>query len=201
MSERARSSLDLGSGHRPAGGHRLDPEARPADSDQEPGDVHRRGREPPDDDRVHPGARERQRTPALHGPGRVLAVVHGALRQLRRGDGRRPRQGAGRDAAEDAHRNRGEPGDGWRPARTGAGGEPAQERRRHGAAPASSFRRTARSSKASRRSTSRRSPASRRPSFANPAAIARPSPAARASSRTGSRCASRPIPATRSWTG
>ena len=32
----------------------------------------------------------------LHPRDRALAVVHGAVRQLRRGDGRRPRQGAGR---------------------------------------------------------------------------------------------------------
>ena len=31
----------------------------------------------------------------------ALALVHGALRQLRRGDGRRPRQGPGRRAAQD----------------------------------------------------------------------------------------------------
>ena len=48
---------------------------------------------------------------ALHRAGRLLAVVHGAVRQLRRGDGRRPRQGAGRHAPEDADRNRGEPAD------------------------------------------------------------------------------------------
>ena len=70
--------------------------------------------------------------------------------------------------------------DGRRSDRDGAGGEPAQGRRRHGRTPASSFPATARSSKASPRSTSRRSPANRRRSSASRAAIARRSPAARA---------------------
>ena len=48
----------------------------------------------------------RHRPAALHRPGRLLAVVHRALRQLRRGDGRRPRQGPGRHPAQDAHRDR-----------------------------------------------------------------------------------------------
>ena len=38
----------------------------------------------------------------LHAADRALALVHGALRQLRRGDGRGARQGAGRDAAQGA---------------------------------------------------------------------------------------------------
>ena len=37
---------------------------------------------------------------------RALAVVHGAVRQLRRGHGRRARQGAGRHAAQDQDRRR-----------------------------------------------------------------------------------------------
>ena len=74
----------------------------------------------------------RQRAAAVHRPGRVLALVHRAVRQLRRGDGRGPRQGAGRHAAQDAHRDRGQPADGRRPRRDGAGGEPAQGRRGHG---------------------------------------------------------------------
>ena len=105
----------------------------------------------------------RHGTAALHGAGRLLAVVHGAVRQLRGGDGRGPRQGAGRHAAEDADRNRGQPADRRRSRGAGAGREPPQGRRRAWCAPASSSRPTARSSKASRRSTSRRSPASRRP--------------------------------------
>ena len=42
---------------------------------------------------------ERER---VHRPRRVVPLVHGAVRQLRRGDRRRARQGAGRDAAQDA---------------------------------------------------------------------------------------------------
>ena len=39
----------------------------------------------------------------------AVAVVHRAVRQLRRGDGRRPRQGAGRHAAQDPGRDHGQP--------------------------------------------------------------------------------------------
>ena len=42
-----------------------------------------------------------RREPALHRPGGLLALVHGALRELRRGDGRGPRQGPGREPAPD----------------------------------------------------------------------------------------------------
>ena len=40
-------------------------------------------------------------------PGVALALVHGAVRQLRRGDGRRAGQGAGRNAAQDPRRDDG----------------------------------------------------------------------------------------------
>ena len=133
MSERARTISIWDPGIVRQAIDRLVPEARSADPDQEPGDVHRRGRQPPHDDRLHPGAGRRHRTAAVHRPGRLLAVVHGAVRQLRRGDGRRPRQGAGRHAAEDADRDRGEPADRRRSDREGAGREPPQGRRRHGA--------------------------------------------------------------------
>ena len=39
---------------------------------------------------------------AFTGPDRLLAVVHGVVCEFRRGGRRRPRQGAGRFAAEDA---------------------------------------------------------------------------------------------------
>ena len=42
---------------------------------------------------------ERER---VHRPGGVVPLVHGAVRELRRGDRRRARQGAGRHAAQDA---------------------------------------------------------------------------------------------------
>ena len=145
---------------------------------------------------------ERHRPAALHRPGRVLALVHRALRQLRRGDGRRPRQGAGGHAAQDARPRRwptgSRPTAASRPCRRASlrkGDVVRVARRRVHSRP------TARSSRASPRWTSRRSPASRRRSSANPAATARRSPAARACCRTGSWCASPPIPATRSSIG
>ena len=45
----------------------------------------------------------------LHLPDLALAVVHGAVRQLRRSHGGGPRQGAGRHAAQDQDRNHGPP--------------------------------------------------------------------------------------------
>ena len=50
-------------------------------------------------------------------PRRGMAVVHRAVRQLRRGDGRRSRQGAGRRAALDPGRHHG-PGSRWPTARS-----------------------------------------------------------------------------------
>ena len=101
--------LHLGPGHRPAGARRFVPQARSAGAVQEPGDVHRRGRQPPDDDRLRPGAGHRHRRAAVHRPGRLLALVHRALRQLRRGDGRGARQGAGGDAPQGQDRDDGGP--------------------------------------------------------------------------------------------
>ena len=48
------------------------------------------------------GASPERRSPGFILARRGLAVAHGAVRELRRGRGRRPRQGAGRDAALDA---------------------------------------------------------------------------------------------------
>ena len=48
--------------------------------------------------RAQPSAR-------LHLPDHALAVVHGAVRQFRRSHGGRPRQSAGRHAAQDQDRN------------------------------------------------------------------------------------------------
>ena len=65
---------------------------------QEPGDVRGRGRRDADHGPVHP----RPGRPAAAALGFsvqiALALVHRAVRQLRRGHGRRPRQGAGGDA-------------------------------------------------------------------------------------------------------
>ena len=46
--------------------------------------------------------RRRRGAALVHRLGRALAVVHGDLRELRRGDRRGPRQGPGRHAAQDA---------------------------------------------------------------------------------------------------
>ena len=144
------------------------------------------------------GERER-----LRRPGRRLAVVHRAVRQLRRGDGRGPGQGPGRHAAQG-------PGRDHRPASrpptativevavlaarrsatwcvvVGRRGDPRRRRDRRGHR---------------HRSTSRPSPASRRRSSASPAATARRSPAAPGCCPTRSSCASRPSPARPSSTG
>ena len=53
-------------------------------------------------------SRHRRRQPWLHRPDHYLAVVHGAVRQFRRSRRRRPRQGAGRVAEEDPHREQGQ---------------------------------------------------------------------------------------------
>ena len=55
----------------------------------------------------------RRRTPRLHLPDHPLAVGDRTVRQLRRGGGGRPRQGAGGDAASGAHRDDGEAAAAW----------------------------------------------------------------------------------------
>ena len=64
-------------------------------------------------DLVTGGANHRLRV-----PDHPVAVVHGAVRQLRRGGRRGPRQGAGRRAAPPAHRDAGQAADRGRTART-----------------------------------------------------------------------------------
>ena len=73
----------------------------PAPDGPQPGHVRGRGRQRPDDDPGDPRHRRLRRA------GRDLAVVHGAVRQLRRGGGRGPGQGPGRHAAQDPLRDRG----------------------------------------------------------------------------------------------
>ena len=112
----------------------------------------------------------------------ALALVHGAVRQLRRGDGRGARQGAGRRAAQDAHRDARPSCWPARDADRTSSSCPAPSlqgrRRRAGRGGRPRSRPTARSSRASPRSTSPRSPASPRRSSARRAATARRSPAA-----------------------
>ncbi len=71
---------------------------------------------------------ERHRSRAVHRSGRTLALVHGALCQFRRGDGRGARQGAGQHAAQDTHRDRGAPARCIGARRGRRGREPAQRR-------------------------------------------------------------------------
>ncbi len=96
---------------------------------------------------IWPAARRR----ALRRPDRPLAVVHGAVRQLRRGDGGGARQGPGRHAAQDQDRRVGTARAGRRPRRGRAGHGAASRRRRPRASRATSSLATARSSKASPR--------------------------------------------------
>ena len=158
-----RARADVRTGDRATRDPRQLRQARPAPAGQEPGDVHRGDRQRPHDVPVLPRPRPRRRGDELvHRTRRGVPVVHGAVRQLRRGDGRGPRQGAGGDAAQDAR--------GDRRVRAAARRRVSSRRRRTSCrsatsawcAPARSSPATATSSRASRRSTSRRSPASRR---------------------------------------
>ena len=112
-----------------AGDRELVPQARPARRGAQPRDVRGRGRQRHHDLLLHPGPHPHARRHGLRGRGGRLAVVHGAVRQLRDGHGRGPRQGAGRRAAQDAHRDLREPGD-RRRRQAGAGGRAAQGPRR-----------------------------------------------------------------------
>ena len=82
------------------------PEAESRDADEEPGDLRRRGRRGAGRccssfATSSTGARRHR----LRAADRPLALVHGAVRDLRRGDGRGARQGAGRIAAQDEDRH------------------------------------------------------------------------------------------------
>ena len=84
-------------------------QARPAHDVPQPGHVHRRDRIDPHDADLHPRPRQ-QHEPGerVRRAGVAVALVHGAVRQLRRGHGRRARQGAGGDAAQDPRRDVGQ---------------------------------------------------------------------------------------------
>ena len=131
-----------------------------------------------------------------HEPERVLGarrgipLVHRAVRQLRRGGRRGPRQGAGRHAAPHPVGDDGEPPPARRVHRSRCRARSSTSATRSSWSPARSSRATATSSRASRASTSPRSPASRRRSSARPAVTARPSPVGPVSSPTGSSSAS-----------
>ena len=121
-------------------------QARSADADEESGHVRARGRHRADDGHPDPRPRDRRREHRLRIPDRPLAVVHGAVRQLRRSRRRGPRQGAGRCAAAPAHRDAGQAADRRRPQELQAA-SPAPASRSATSCwsrPATSSRRTAR---------------------------------------------------------
>ena len=108
----------------------------------------------------------------------AVAVVHRAVRQLRRGHGRGPGQGPGRHAAQGPGRDHGQRAAGRRHRSSRCPARSCRSATCASSSPASSSPATARSSRASPRSTSRPSPASRPRSSASRVATARPSPAA-----------------------
>ena len=174
--------------HRLRRDRRLVPQARPADALPQPGHLHRRDRQRHHDGDLLPRPLRvrRQRAALVHGHHRVLALADGPLRELRRGDRRGPRQGAGERPARDPHDDGRLPALGHGRPRGGAGARSSSAATSSSSRPARSFPPTARSSRASARSTSPPSPASPRRSSARRAATAPPSPAARGCSRTGS---------------
>jgi K+-transporting ATPase ATPase B chain len=105
----------------------------------------------------------------LHPRHGAVAVVHGAVRQLRRGHGRRPQQGAGGVAARLKRKTMGQGADGQQPARAWLmpwHPQEADELRKGDVVLVEAgdvIPPTARSSKAWPRSTKAPSPASRRP--------------------------------------
>ena len=102
----------------------------------------------------------------VHRCGDALALVHGALRQLRRGGGRGARQGPGRRRCARCARRRRRGGCVGRARRSRCRPPRCARATWWWSRPASSSPATARSSRASPRSTSRPSPASRRRSSA-----------------------------------
>ena len=182
-------------------------QAEPARAVAQPGDVRRLHRQHPDHAAVAacPRLRGRQRHAAgLRARDRGLALVHRAVRQLRRGAGRGPQQGPGRLAARPAQGHLGQEADRSRttaPAFAARAGQPTCARATWcWSRPATWSRSTARSSRAWPRSTRAPSPANRRRWCASRAATSRPSPAARGCCRTGWWCASRSIRASPSST-
>jgi hypothetical protein len=92
-----------------AGHRRLVPQARSARAMAQSGDVRGLHRLDPDHTGVDPAlTRSRSGVDGVHPRRRDLAVVHGALRQLRRSSGRRPQQGAGGVVARPEEGNLGE---------------------------------------------------------------------------------------------
>ena len=106
-------------------------QARSAGDAEEPGDVRRRSRRRADDDPAGAGHRRWPSRGRLRAADHPVAVGDRAVRQLRRGDGRGARQGAGRHAAPDPDADGRQPAR-RRPDRDGARGVAAAGRRRRG---------------------------------------------------------------------
>ena len=106
------------------------PQARSAAADPKPGDVHRRDRQRHHDRHLPARSRPRRHRRAVVRRGdRRLALADRAVRELRGGDRREPRQGAGGDAARRAHDDARQPPHVVGRARAGAGPRPAARRR------------------------------------------------------------------------
>ena len=166
----------------------LVPEARPADALPQPGHVHRRDRQRHHDGDLLPrpllvGG---ERAPLVYRHDLLLALAHGAVRELRRGDRRGPRARRRRTRFAPRARRRRRTGARtpvwWRKYRRPSSGAVTSSSSRR----ARSSPRTARSSRASARWTSRRSRASPLRSSVRQAATAPRSRAERACSRTNS---------------
>ena len=116
-----------------AGDPGLVPEARPAAAAEQPGHVHRRARQRDHDRDLLQGRRAGERRAALvRRRDRDLALAHRAVRELRRGDRRGPRQGAGERAARDADDDHGAAPLPRRPPRGDRRARSAEGRRRRG---------------------------------------------------------------------
>ena len=173
-------------------------QARSARDVAQPGDVRGRGRQRADHAPVAARPRRRRRATSASSLQIVrLAVVHRAVRQLRRGDGRGARQGPGRDPAGPADRARREaPGvDRTRNWRDGAGLDACKRgdrRAGRGGRPHPGGRRGHRGRRLGRRGgiTGESAPVIRESGGDRSR-----SPAARGCSPTGSSCASPPTPA------
>ena len=93
---------------RPAGDRLRLRQAQSVDADVQSGDVRARDRHRADHGDLDPRSVHRRRAYRLRVSDHSVAVVHRAVRQLRRSRCRRPRQGAGRVAAAAAHRDSGQ---------------------------------------------------------------------------------------------
>ena len=108
--------------HRLRRDRRLVPQARPEDALPQPRHLHRRDRQRRHDGDLLPRPLRvrRQRAALVHGNRRALALAHGSLRELRRGDRRGSWEGAGERPPRHPHHHDGVPALGHRRPRGGA---------------------------------------------------------------------------------